>query len=160
MKFYLWADRVTTKISIGIPPFQLVYGEEVVFPSQLPIPVAKFFQDYQEEPDDMIRKIHQPVEVQQAREQVMNRIQDHQQKIKQDFDKKAKKEEFQIGDLVLKWDAPKQDKGKHGKFEALWVRPFKISEVFSNNTYRLRDLKDQEVFNGPVNGHFLKRCFS
>ena len=108
----------------------------------------------------MIRRIHQLVEVQQAREQVMNKIQDHQQKIKQDFDKNAKKEEFQIGDLVLKWDAHKQDKGKHDKFESLWVEPFKIYELFSNNTYRLQYLKDQEVFNGPVNGHFLKRCFS
>jgi hypothetical protein len=90
----------------------------------------------------------------------MNIIQDHQQKIKQVFDKKAKKENFQMGDLVLKWDAPKQDKGKHGKFEALWIGPFKISEVFSNNNYKLRDLKGQEVFNGPVNGHFLKKCLS
>jgi hypothetical protein len=90
----------------------------------------------------------------------MSRIQDHQQKIKQVFDKKAKKEEFQIGDLVLKWDAPKQDKGKHGKFETLWIGPFKIFEAFSNNTYRLQDLKDQKSFNGTVNGHFLKIFFS
>jgi hypothetical protein len=67
----------------------------------------------------------------------MDKIQDHQQKIKQVFDKKAKKEWFQIGDLVLKWDAPKQDKGKHNKFESLWNGPFKISETFLNNTYRL-----------------------
>jgi hypothetical protein len=63
---------------------------------------------------------------------------DHQQRIKQIFDRKSSKEDFQLGDLVLKWDAPKQDKGKHGKFEALWIRPFKISEVFPNNTYRLQ----------------------
>jgi len=50
LKFTLWADRVTTKRSIGTSPFQLVYGAEAVFPSQLAIPVAKFFQDYQEEP--------------------------------------------------------------------------------------------------------------
>jgi hypothetical protein len=78
LKFALWVVRVTTKRSIGISPFQLVYEEEVVFPSQLAIHVAKFFQDYQEDPDDMIRRIHQLVEVQQARERVMNRIQDHQ----------------------------------------------------------------------------------
>jgi hypothetical protein len=107
----------------------------------------------------MIRRIHQLVEVQQAREQVMIKIQDRQQRIKQVFDKKAKKEEFQIGDLVLKWDAPKKDKGKHKKFEALWIGPFKISEVFSNNTYRLQDLEGEEVFSSPVNGHFLKKCF-
>jgi transposase InsO family protein len=92
LKFALWDDRVTTKRSIGLSPFRLVYGAEAIFPSQLAILVAKFFQDYQEEPNDMIRRIHQLVEVQQAREQIVDRIQDHQQKIKQVFDKKAKKE--------------------------------------------------------------------
>jgi hypothetical protein len=29
------------------------------------------------------------------------------------------KKEFDIGDLVFKWDAPRQDKGKHNKFDAL-----------------------------------------
>jgi hypothetical protein len=60
---------------------------------------------------------------------------------------------------VLKWDAPKKDKGKHGKFKYLWIKPFKIVEIFSNNTYGLQDLEGEEVFNGPVNGHFLKKCF-
>jgi hypothetical protein len=46
-------------------------------------------------------------------------VHEHQQKIKKDFDRKVRKEDFQLGDLVLKWDAPKQDKGKHSKFEAL-----------------------------------------
>jgi hypothetical protein len=58
---------------------------------------------------------------------------------------------------VLKWDAPKKEKGKHGKFEALWIGPFKISKVFSNNTYKLENLEDVEVFGGHVNGHFLKK---
>ena len=89
----------------------------------------------------------------------MDRIWDHQQRIKHIFDKKAKKEEFRIGDLVLKWDAPKQDKGKHNKLKTLWIGPFKISEVFSNNTYRLQDLEGEDVFNSPVNGHFLKKYF-
>jgi hypothetical protein len=125
----------------------------------LALPVAKFFQDYEGEPDHMIRRIHQLVEVQQTREQVMDRAHSHQQKIKQAFDRKVRKEEFQLGDLVLKWDAPRQDRGKHNKFEALWIGPFKISEVFLNNTYRLQDLEGEEVFNGPVNGHFLKEMF-
>jgi hypothetical protein len=57
LKFSLWADRVTTKRSLGVSPFQLVYGVEAIFPSQLALPVEKFFQDYQGEPDDMIRRI-------------------------------------------------------------------------------------------------------
>jgi hypothetical protein len=80
-----------------------------------------------------------------------------QQKIKQAFERKVRKEDFQLGYLVLKWDAPRQDKGKHGKFEALWMSPFKVSKVFPNNTYRLQDLEGDKFFGGPVNGHFLKK---
>jgi hypothetical protein len=89
----------------------------------------------------------------------MDTAHSHQLKVKQAFDRKVRRKEFEIEDSVLKWDAPKQDKGKHNKFDALWIGPFKISEVSSNNTYRLQDLEGEEVFNSPVNGHFLKKCF-
>jgi hypothetical protein len=121
--------------------------------------VEKFLQDQEGEPDDMIRRMHQLVEVQQTREQLFDKAQSHQQKIKEAFDKKVKKEYFQLGDLVLKWDAQRKDKGKHGKFEALWVGPFKISEVLQNNTFKLQNLEDVEFPGGPVNGNFLKRYF-
>ena len=78
--------------------------------------MAKFFQDCQEEPDDMIRRIHPLIEMQQTREQITKITHDRQRRIKQAFDRKSSKEDFRLGDLVLKWDAPKQDKGKHGKF--------------------------------------------
>jgi transposase InsO family protein len=82
LKFALWADRVTTKRSLGISPFQLVYGVEAIFPAQLALPVEKFLQDYQGEPDDMVRRILQLVEVQQTREQLLDKAQDHQQRMK------------------------------------------------------------------------------
>jgi hypothetical protein len=82
LKFYLWDDRVTTRRSLGVSPFHLVYGFEAIFPSHLSFPVEKFFQDYQGEPDDMIRRIQQLVDVQQTREQLLDKAQDHQQKIK------------------------------------------------------------------------------
>ena len=43
----LWADRLTTKKSIGMSPYQLVYGTEVVFPTSLGIPVIKLVQEIQ-----------------------------------------------------------------------------------------------------------------
>jgi hypothetical protein len=61
---------------------------------------------------------------------------------------------------VLKWDAERQDKGKNGKFEALWIGPFKTYEFFQNNTYKLQNLEDSQLFGGPVKGHFLKKYFS
>jgi hypothetical protein len=72
----------------------------------------------------------------------------------------VKKEDFQLGNLVLKWDALRKDKGKHGKFKDLWIGPFKISEVFPNNTFKLQNMENEEVLGGPVNGHFLNKYFS
>jgi transposase InsO family protein len=63
LKFSLWEDRVTRKRSICTTPFQLVYGTKAVFPSQLALPVEFFFQEQQGEPDDMIKRMHQLVEV-------------------------------------------------------------------------------------------------
>jgi hypothetical protein len=160
LKFSLWDDRVTTKRALCLSPFQLVYGVQAIFPSQLAFPMEKFLQDYQGEPDHMIRRIQQMVEVKQTWEKLVDKEYDHQLKIKQAFDKNVKKEDFQLGDLVLKWDAPRQDKGKHGKFKDLWIGPFKISEVFANNTFKMQNMENEEVFGGPVNGHFLNKYFS
>ena len=69
--------------------------------------MVKFLQDLEGEPDHMIRRIHQIVEVQQVREQVMKMDYNHQQRIKQTFDRKSGNKDFELGDLVLKWDAPR-----------------------------------------------------
>jgi hypothetical protein len=47
MVFALWEDRLTTKRSIGMSPYQLVYSTEVVFPTSLGIPVMKLLQEMQ-----------------------------------------------------------------------------------------------------------------
>jgi hypothetical protein len=86
-------------------------------------------------------------------------VHEHQHKIKKAFDRKARKEDFQLGDSVLKWDVPRQDRGKHNKFEALWIGPIKSFETGQNNTYRLQTLEGNEVFGGPVNGNLLKKFF-
>jgi hypothetical protein len=115
----LWDDRVTNKKSIGTSPFKLVYGTEAIFPVQLALPVAKFLQEIDSEPSDLTRRIHNLVELQQDREQLLEKTKLHQGKMKEIFDKKFKSNIFKTGELVLKWDAAKQEKGKHVKFDAL-----------------------------------------
>jgi hypothetical protein len=75
--------------------------------------------------------------------------------MKKIFDKRTKERNFMTGDLVLKWDAKREAKGKHGKFDNLWVGPFQVSAVQDNNTYELAHL-DGELLGAPVNGRFLK----
>ena len=77
------------------------------------------------------------MEMQQIRDQVVEKAQTFQDKVKKVFDRKTKLGDFQQGDLVLKWDSRHEDKGKHGKFENLWKGPYQIAEDHGNNSYSL-----------------------
>jgi hypothetical protein len=70
---FTWADRVTTKRSLGISPFQLVYGIEANFPTHLDLHMEIFLQDQQREPDDMVKRIQKLVKVQQTRDQLLDK---------------------------------------------------------------------------------------
>ena len=65
---------------------------------------------------------------------------------------------FKIGDLVLRWDIRRAEKGKHAKFDPLWAGPFKIVELKGNNTFILENLQG-DLLDSPVNGQFLKPYF-
>eukprot|EP00253_Pinus_taeda_P015145 PITA_15145 len=71
----LWADRLSTKKSIGMSPYELVYGMEAKFPSSLGIPTIKLLQEIQAEPNDMQRRVNKTIHLQQTREQVYDRAQ-------------------------------------------------------------------------------------
>jgi hypothetical protein len=62
--FVLWDDRLTTKRSIGMSPYQLVYGTEAVFPTSLGVPAMKILQEMQAEPNDSQRRINQMIHLQ------------------------------------------------------------------------------------------------
>jgi len=53
----------------------------------------------------------------------------------------------------------KKKKGKHGKFDALWIGPFIIAQAQMNNNFTLKNLDGEGVFDVPVNGWFLKLYF-
>ena len=73
--------------------------------------------------------------------------------------KGPRKNDFQIGDKVLKWDSRREDKGKHGKFENLWKGPYIIHLFRGNNAFFLQELDGTELFGGLVNGRMLKNYF-
>jgi hypothetical protein len=90
------------------------------------------------------------------REQVYKRSQLHQERMKRTFDKDSKQEEFQVGELVLRWDARSEDKGKHEKFDHLWMGSFKINAYCGGNTYFLEGSNGECLGWAPVNDRFLK----
>ena len=144
------------KKSIGTSPFQLVYGIDAIFPASLAMPVMKYVQEEDSEPNPTQRRINQLIEVHKEREALCEKIQGYQDKLKQVFDKRAKVNSFKLGDMVLKWDARYEDKGKHDKFDKLWKCPFLVSAFAGRNAFFLEDSEGNRVGVGPVNGSFLK----
>ena len=56
------------------------------------------------------------IELQQNREKVDKEAQLYRAKMKNRFDRNIKEHTFSEGELVLRWDARNEQKGKHGKF--------------------------------------------
>ena len=76
--------------------------------------------------------------------------------MKNTFDRRVKEEKFLIDDLVLKWDAPHEDKGKHRKFDHMWVGPYIVVAHIGENAFILQHQYGSLLEGGPLNGRFLK----
>ena len=85
----------------------------------------KLIQNEMEEKNEMMRRIYLLVELQQSRERVKLNMQENHNKKKENFDKRASEINFYPGDLILKWDARREDKGNHHKFDHIWMGPFR-----------------------------------
>ena len=95
----------------------------------------KLLQEVQTEENDMQRRINQTIHLQQSREEFYERTQLFQENIKKLFDKRTKTKNFQVGNVVLKWDSIREEKGKHGKFENLWKGPCIIHDERGHNAF-------------------------
>ena len=86
-------------------------------------------------------RIYNLLKAEESRSRAKERFKHQHEVVKRWFDKhKAGKKEFEVGDLVLKWDHPYDEKGKHMNFQQLWVGPFQIAANLGPSTYKLEDL--------------------
>lgn len=90
----LWADQISTKNSIWMSPFQLVYGVDVVFPISLGFPMWNLLQESKVETNDLQRRINQTIHLQQYTEAVYNKTQLVQANIKNIYDRTMKEDDF------------------------------------------------------------------
>ena len=155
--FALWADRITQKASIGTSPFTLMYGKEAVIPTKLILPSLTLVQFIEEIPPSSIQLRHdQILTLEEEREKSPIIHAKHQQIIKSSFGTTSiGSKHLQVGDLVLKWDKAHEDKGKHTKFQKMWLEPFQINEKIGPSTFILQDLSGKRD-SLPVNGLILK----
>ena len=94
----------------------------------------------------------------ESRDKSYDKLQIHQEKMKNNFDRKVKEEQFLIDDFVLKWDAPREH--KHGKFDHMWVGPYIIKTYRVENSFILQHQDGSQLRGGLVNGKFIKHYLS
>eukprot|EP00253_Pinus_taeda_P022331 PITA_22331 len=118
--------RITQKASIATSPFNLVYGKEAVLPTNLVLPSLALVQFIEESPSSSIQLRHdQILKLEEEREKAKISHAKHQHIIQLSFDStSSSSKQLQVGDLVLKWDKAHEDKGKHTKFQKMWLGPF------------------------------------
>ena len=78
LKYALWDDRINTKREIGMSLVQLVYGDEVVFPAYLGVPVMNLLQEQQDEPNPVQKRINQIIELNELRDKAYSKVEIHQ----------------------------------------------------------------------------------
>ena len=141
----LWDDRVTPKEAIGNSPYFLVYRQEAILPNKLYLPYLQLSQDSRGQPSSIIQqRIDTLLMLEEERDKYKSMCIAHQQIVKRWFYKhKAKEKNFEVGDLVLKWDRENEPKGKHSKFENLWLGPFQVAKKIGEGTYQLQNLRGE-----------------
>jgi hypothetical protein len=50
--------------------------------------------------------------------------------------------EFKINEKVLLWDLAHVERGRHSKFQKLWLGPFKITFILGTNSHLLKDMEE------------------
>ena len=156
----LWDDRVTPKAAIRNYPFFLVYGKESILPPHLFLPSLQLSQSVQETTcSAMEHRINTLLKLEEERELARKKFDQDQKTVKHWFDhRKSASRELEVGELVLKWDKEHEDRGKHTKFQCLWLGPFIIIEKLGPSTFRLQTLEG-DIKNLPMNGHVIKKYF-
>jgi hypothetical protein len=149
----IWADRVTPKYAIGNSPFFLVYGRETILPPHILLPSLQLSQKIQEEDCPPLEKrINALMKLEEVRSQDKRKLDQHQLVVKSWFDSNSTFDRnFEVGDLVLKWDKPHEGKREHTKFQNLWFGPFLVAEKLGPSSFQLQNLEGQpDTY--PVNG--------
>eukprot|EP00253_Pinus_taeda_P023867 PITA_23867 len=118
--------RVTPKVALGNSPYFLVYGQEAILPPNVTCPSLQLSQASRGTPLALLQeRINQLVRLEELRDKARNKFRNHQMIVKRWFDRHlAGDKYYQIEELVLKWDKLNEPKGKHMKFQHLWLGPF------------------------------------
>ncbi|KAG9382496.1 rve domain containing protein [Pyrenophora tritici-repentis] len=142
-----WAERVSLRRPLGFSPAQLVLGQNPVLPIELVVPT------WQSLPWSEVRShadllAVRATQLQFRRENLEEAVQRTRRLRREAVESRNAKKDvpkpFQVGDLVLVWDAIKSiDKSSDRKLDDRWRGPYRVREAQADKGYyRLEDLNE------------------
>ena len=88
----------------------------------------------------MQERLDELVGLAETRREASLKNQKLQLQVKTLYDKRIVSKKFEFEDLVLMWNARIEEKGKHGKFDPIWLGPYLIETSWGEDAYLLKDL--------------------
>ena len=109
---------VTPKNSLGVSPYTLVFGKEVILPLNILLPSSQLAQSSRGSSSEILQAcINTLTKLEESKLKSKEIFKQEEEIVKRWFDKqKYGKGNFEIGDLVLKWDHSHEEKGKYTNF--------------------------------------------
>ena len=102
LPFALHGYHTSTRISTGATPYSLVYGMEAILPMEVHIPSLRIMKDASLSEDDWIQtRLDQLNLIDEKRLIVICHGQTYQKRMIKAFNKKVRRQEYQVGDLVI-----------------------------------------------------------
>jgi hypothetical protein len=122
---------------MGNSPFFIVYDREAILPPHVLLPSLQLSQKVLEEDCPPLEsRISALLKLEEVRAQAKRKLDQHQLIVKNWFDSNsASNRNFEVGDLVLKWDKLHEGKREHTKFQNLWLGPFLIVEKLGPSSF-------------------------
>ncbi|KAI5393925.1 hypothetical protein KIW84_060862 [Lathyrus oleraceus] len=159
LPFALHGYRTSVRTSTGATPFSLVYGMEAVLPVEVQIPSLRIMKEAGLDEDKWIQtRLDQINLIDEKRLAAVCHGQIYQKRMTQAFNKRVKRQVYQIGDLVVKRiTLPQGD--PRGKWTPTYEGPFVVKKVFSGGAMILTTM-DGEDFPHPVNADIVKKYYA
>jgi transposase InsO family protein len=149
----VWSLRTTPSRATGLSPFFLVYGAEVVLPTDLeygsPRTNAYDNRSNQTSREDSLDQLEE------ARDVALLHSTWYQQSLRRYHARGVRPQGFQVGDLVLRLH--QGARGRH-KLTPLWEGSFIIAKILKPGTYKLAN-KEGEVYSNARNFQQLRRFY-
>ena len=159
LSFALHGYRTLARTSTGETPYSLVYGMEAVLPIKVQIPSHMIMEDAGLNKDDWIRtRLDQLNLIDEKRLTAIFHGQTYQKRMIKDFNNNARRQEYQVGDLVIKRIILPQGDPR-GKWTPTYEGPFVVKNIFSGGAMILTTM-DGDDLPHPVNADIVKRYYA